>query len=90
MLLTRFAGGLILIQAQNSGILQNVLAAKNTVHSPDGWTYSLTSLGFAIHEGNHAHINSILIQAQNSGLLQDVMFLIITMLQYLQLVRGTA
>ncbi|WP_458694613.1 WD_0033/WD_0034 family tandem repeat-containing protein, partial [Wolbachia endosymbiont of Bemisia tabaci] len=42
-------------------------------YSPDGWTYNLTSLGFAIHEGNHAHINSILTQAQNSGILQEIL-----------------
>ncbi|WP_458694704.1 WD_0033/WD_0034 family tandem repeat-containing protein [Wolbachia endosymbiont (group B) of Euphydryas aurinia] len=63
----------MLTHAQNSGILQEVLTAKNTLYSSDGWKYNLTPLGFAIYEGNHAHINSILTHAQNSGILQDIL-----------------
>ncbi len=60
----------ILIRAQNSDTLRNILTSKDIVQLP-GMTYVIKPIAFAIYKGNNECVNSILIRARNSGMIQD-------------------
>lgn len=63
----------ILEQAQNNGILQDILTVANIINYQNGSMYTLTSLGFAIHHSKKRYIDVILTKAQENGILQDIL-----------------
>ncbi|WP_179947050.1 WD_0033/WD_0034 family tandem repeat-containing protein [Wolbachia endosymbiont of Bemisia tabaci] len=69
----------ILMKAQDSGILQNILTYKDIMQF-SVLTYIFTPLGFAIYKVNNECINSILMKAQGSGILQNILTAVSTML----------